>query len=164
VGVRYHFVDTWVLPHPIEAVWRMIDDVAAWPRWWPDYRRVERVSSVEHGVGARWRVGVRADLPYTLDFTFTVLDHEPPRYVRIVVEGFFAGEIDWRLEPAPAGTRLVLTEETETRWPVINLIARLGGRRLLEANHRAAMRRGQGGLRALMATGYLAPDLDGPPR
>jgi hypothetical protein len=60
-----------------------------------------------------------------------------------------------------SGTRLVLRERTETTWPLINLVARLGGRRLLEANHRAAMRRGEAGLRALLATGYQPPDLDG---
>jgi uncharacterized protein YndB with AHSA1/START domain len=161
MGQRYHFTDTWFVPHPIGIVWRMVDDVAAWPRWWPDYRRAERVSTVEHGAGTSWRVGVRADLPYTVDFTFTVLDHEPPRYVRTRVEGFFAGEIDWRLEPVDGGTRLVLREDTETRRPLINLVARVGGRRFLEANHAAAMRRGEEGLRALLAAGYQPPDLDG---
>jgi carbon monoxide dehydrogenase subunit G len=161
MGERYNFEDTWSVPHSIETVWRMVDDVSAWPRWWPDYRRAERVSDVEHGVGVRWRVGVRADLPYTVDFVFTVVEHDPPRYVRTRVEGFFTGEIDWRLEPSPEGTTLVLREDTETQWALINLVARLGGRRFLEANHAAAMRRGEAGMRAALASGYVPPDLDG---
>jgi len=151
VGARYQFTDTWSVDHPLEVVWQVVDDVASWPSWWPDYRRVERVSATEHGVGVRWRAGVRSNLPYTVDFTFTVLEHEPPRYVRTRVEGFFTGEIDWRLEPAGDGTRLVLHEETETTWPLINLVARLGGRRFLEANHAAAMRRGERGMRTFLA-------------
>lgn len=162
MGERYYFEDVWTVAHPIGLVWRMVDDVAGWPSWWPDYRRVTRVSpEVEHGVGVRWRVGVKADLPYTVDFVFTVLKHEPPRYVATAVEGFFTGRIDWRLEQdGQSGTRLTLREETETEWRLINLVARLGGRRFLEANHAAAMRRGEAGLRQALASGYLPPDLD----
>ena len=87
--------------------------MASWPAWWPDYRSVERVSAVEHGAGVRWRARVKAHLPYTLDFSFTVLVHEPPRLVRTRVEGFFTGEIEWRLEPAGSGTRMTLVEDTE---------------------------------------------------
>ena len=160
MGVPYSFEDVWTVPSPIEVAWRMVDDVPGWPRWWPDYRRVERISEVSHGVGVRWRAWVRADLPYTLDFTFAVLEHDPPRYVRTEVEGFFTGVVDWRLEPDGSSTRLVLHEETETRWALINLVARLGGKRFLEANHRAAMRRGEKGMRAALAAGYLPPEHD----
>ncbi len=162
MGQRYRFTDIWRIAHPIGVVWRMVDDVSAWRDWWPDYRYAHRVSSdVAHGVGARWRVKVKADLPYTVDFTFTVLEHDPPRYVRIHVEGFFEGEVDWRLEPeGPGATRMELHEETETKWPLINLVGRLGGRRWLEANHAAAMRRGEQGLRAALERGYQPPDLD----
>lgn len=161
MGERYVFEDVWTVPHPIGLVWRMIDDVGAWPAWWPDYRRTERLSTdIAHGVGARWRVWVRSDLPYTVDFNFEVVRHEPPRYVRTEVDGFFSGEIDWRLEDAGGATSLVLRERTETRWRLINLVARLGGRRWLEANHAAAMRRGERGLTAALDSGYMPPDLD----
>lgn len=161
MGERYHFEDVWTIPASIDRAWRLIDDVAGWPRWWPDYRRMERVSTdAEHGVGVRWRARVKANLPYTLDFEFTVLAHEPPNYVKTYVEGFFTGEIDWRLESYEAGTVMTLLEDTETRWPLINLVARLGGRRLLEANHRWAMRRGETGMRAILATGYEPPAPD----
>jgi hypothetical protein len=140
----------------------MVDHVAGWPSWWPDYRMTELASAIPHGVGARWHVRVKADLPYTLDFHFTVLVHEPPTYVRTRVEGFFEGEVGWGLEQiSPGSTRLTLHEQTETKWALINLTARLGARRLLEANHRAAMRRGEEGMKAALAAGYVPPDLDG---
>jgi hypothetical protein len=163
VGQRYTFTDVWSVPHPLELAWRMVDDVAGWPAWWPAYKRVERVSpDVDHGVGVRWRVWVKADLPYTLDFVFTVVEHQPLRYVKTRVEGFFSGDIDWRLESRPEGvTELTLHEETETDWLFINLAARLGGRRLLEANHRSAMRGGEKGLIAALNNGYVPPDIDG---
>jgi hypothetical protein len=131
----------------------------------PDYRFAEVVSEIRHGPGARWHVRVKSDLPYTLDFNFTVLTHEPPRYVRTRVEGFFEGEIDWRLERlSPEATRMTLHEQTETKWALINMTARLGGRRLLVSNHSSAMRRGEIGLKAALARGYVPPDLDAPDR
>ena len=46
----------------------------------------------------------------------------------------------WSIRNGPLskgpGTLMTQREDTETRRPLINLIARLGGRRLLEANHR----------------------------
>ena len=161
MGGRYEFTDVWVIPAGIDYAWQMVDDVASWPQWWPDYRFAETTSDIKHGVGAKWHVRVKADLPYTLDFNFVVLAHQPPIYVRTRVEGFFEGEIDWRLEQESRdATRMTLHEQTETTWPLINLIARLGGRRFLEWNHKVAMKRGESGLKAAIARGYVPPDLD----
>jgi uncharacterized protein YndB with AHSA1/START domain len=161
MGERYEFTDVWTIPTAIDLAWRMVDDVAGWPKWWPDYRSTEVVADIKHGPGTRWHVKVKSDLPYTLDFNFTVLAHEPPRYVRTRVEGFFDGEIDWRLEAlSPDMTRMTLHEQTETKWALINLTARLGGRRLLISNHKSAMRRGEAGMKAALARGYSPPDLD----
>ena len=161
MGERYDFTDVWTVPASIDIAWRMVDDVASWPRWWPDYRAAELVSDTTHGPGTRWRVRVKSDLPYTVAFEFTVLAHEPPRYVSVRTEGFFEGVIDWRLETvSPDLTRLTLHEVTETKWRLINLTARIGGRWLLEWNHRTAMRRGESGLKAALARGYQPPDLD----
>jgi hypothetical protein len=162
MGERYLFEDVWRVPAPREVAWRMVDDVAHWPAWWPDYRLAEVVSEVRHGAGARWHVRVKSDLPYTVDFHFTVLQHDAPRYVKTRVEGFFAGEIDWTLEEdGPDATVMTLRERTQTKWPLINLTARLGGRRLLERNHAAAMRRGEEGMKAALIRGYRPPDIDG---
>ncbi len=161
MGERYDFTDVWEVPAPIDYAWRMVDDVAGWPEWWRDYRSAEIVSRVRHGPGTRWRVRVKSDLPYTVAFEFTVLAHEPRRYVRVRTEGFFEGEIDWTLESIGArSTRLTLHEVTETKWPLINATAKLGGRRLLEWNHRQAMRRGESGFKAAIGRGYSPPDLD----
>jgi hypothetical protein len=162
MGERYDFTDVCTVPARIDFAWRMVDDVAGWPKWWPDYRFAEIVSSVKHGPGTRWHVKVRSDLPYTVDFEFTVLTHEPPSYVRTHVEGFFEGVIDWRLEQLPGNqTRLILHERTETKWAPINLVARLGGRRLLMRNHASAMRRGEIGMKAAIGAGYVPSDIDG---
>lgn len=161
MGQRFRFEDVWEVPAPIEVVWRMVDDVEFWPGWWPDYRLAECVCDVRHGAGSRWHVRARADLSYTVDFQFVVVEHRPPTYVKTEVDGFFSGEIDWTLQAeGPGATRLVLRERTETQWPLINLVARIGGRQLLEHNHRAAMNRGHKGMRAALAAGYSPRDLD----
>jgi hypothetical protein len=38
MGERYSFEDVWRIPVSREIAWRMVDDVANWPSWWPDYR------------------------------------------------------------------------------------------------------------------------------
>jgi hypothetical protein len=162
MGERYFFEDVWRIPVPRDIAWRMVDDVANWPAWWPDYRLAEVVSEVRHGAGSRWHMRVKSDLPYSVDFHFTVLQHDAPRYVKTNVEGFFVGEIDWTLEEdGPDATVMTLRERTQTTWPLINLTARLGGRRLLERNHAAAMRRGEERMKAALARGYRPPDIDG---
>jgi hypothetical protein len=161
MGERYDFIDVWTVPASIELAWRMVDDVAGWPAWWPDYRFAEIVSDVTHGPGTRWHVKVKSDLPYTVDFEFEVLVHHPPNYVKTRVHGFFEGEIDWRLEPMSQDqTKLTLHEQTETKWALINLTAKVGGRRLLMRNHESAMRRGEAGMKQAIARGYAPPDLD----
>jgi len=55
---------------------------------------------------------------------------------------------------------MTLHEQTETKWALINLTARLGGRQLLMSNHKSAMRRGEVGMKAALARGYVPPDLD----
>lgn len=162
MGETYDFTDVWTVPATIDFAWRMVDDVAGWPKWWPDYQFAEIVSDVKHGPGTRWHVRVKSDLPYTVDFEFVVLAHEPPAYVRTRVQGFFEGQIDWSLEQLPGNqTRLTLHELTETKWAVINLVARLGGRRLLIQNHGSAMRRGEIGMKDAIERGYVPPDIDG---
>ena len=61
---------------------------------------------------------------------------------------------------SPDQTRLTLHEQTETKWTLINLTARIGGRRLLMRNHESAMRRGELGMKQAIARGYKPPDLD----
>jgi hypothetical protein len=161
MGERYDFTDVWTVPASIDFAWRMVDDVAGWPTWWPDYRFAEIVSRVRHGPGTRWHVRVKSDLPYTVDFEFTVLAHQPPTYVKTHVQGFFEGEIDWRLKQLSQNqTTLTLHEQTETKWALINLTARIGGRRLLMRNHESAMRRGEAGMKEAIGRGYAPPDLD----
>jgi hypothetical protein len=161
MGERYDFTDVWTVETSIDFAWRMVDDVAGWPTWWPDYRFAEIVSDIKHGPGTRWHVKVKSDLPYTVDFEFTVLAHEPPMYVKTRVQGFFQGEIDWRLgQLSHNRTKLTLHEQTETKGALINLTARIGGRRLLMRNHESAMRRGEAGMKEAIGRGYVPPDLD----
>ena len=56
MGERYEFTDVWVIPAGIDYTWRMVDDVASWPRWWLDYPFCAIVSDIKHGVGAKWHV------------------------------------------------------------------------------------------------------------
>ena len=155
MGARFSFEDVWTVPVPVEEAWAALSE-PAWPSWWPDYRRLELVREGRpDGVGWIGRAWVRSNLPYTLVFTIEIVEVDAPRFVRTRVDGFFRGEVSWTLEPGTdgagsPGTRLVLREDVETTWPLINVLTRVGLRRVFEANHRAAMRRGEAGLRRLL--------------
>ena len=156
MGVRFRFTDVWTVDAPMDVAWAALSH-PDWPSWWPDYRSVDLVREGRpDGVGWIGRARVRSNLPYTLEFTVEITEVDPPRFVRSRVDGFFRGEVSWTLEPGlgtdgggSVGTRLTLREDVETRGRLINLLARLGARRLFEANHRAAMRRGERGFRRL---------------
>ena len=150
--MRFAFTDVWTVPVPVERAWAALSE-PDWPSWWPDYRRIELVRvGADDGVGWVGRAWVRSSLPYTLVFTVEIVEVSPPRYVRSRVDGFFRGEVSWTLDAADGGaTRLTLRQDVETRWWWINLAARLGARRLFEANHRAAMRRGESGFRRIVS-------------
>lgn len=156
MGARFSFTDVWSVPVAVDVAWDALRQ-PDWPSWWPDYRRLELVREGRRdGVGWIGRAWVRSDLPYTLVFTIEILEVDPPRFVRTRVDGFFRGEVSWTLESGTDGagmpvTRLTLREDVETTWPLINLLSRLGARRLFEANHRAAMRRGEAGFRRLLS-------------
>ncbi|MFN2483489.1 MAG: SRPBCC family protein [Candidatus Limnocylindria bacterium] len=153
MGARYSFSDVWTVDAPIDVVWTALN-AHDWTTWWPDYRRIELVRiGGDDGVGWIGRVWVRSNLPYTLVFTIEIVEVDPPRFVRTRVEGFFSGEVSWTLETdTGGGARLTLREEVETTWPLINVLTRLGFRGLFEANHARAMRRGERGLRRLLAS------------
>ncbi len=161
MGARFRFTDVWTVPASVERSWAALSH-PDWPSWWPDYRRIELVREGNpDGTGWVGRARVRSNLPYTLDLTLEIVEVDAPRYVRTRVDGFFRGDVSWTLEPwtdgaGTPGTRLTLHEDVETTWPLINLLTRLGARRLFEANHRAAMRRGEAGFRRLVAARFPA--------
>lgn len=105
-----------VLASP-DVVWATLTEVDRWPAWNPDVAWVRADGPVAPGMTFRWKSG-----PGTIRSTIREL--EPLRRL-VLVGGTFgvAARHDWRLEPGPAGTTTVRTEET---WsgPLARLLRR----------------------------------------
>jgi uncharacterized protein YndB with AHSA1/START domain len=102
---------------PPDQVWAVITDVASYPKWRPDVKRIEMLPPVDGR--ASWREIRRSDsIAYE-----TVESVQPTRFVtRIADRGLpFGGEWSIDLAPISSGTRITITE----RGQIYNLLYRV---------------------------------------
>ncbi len=105
---------------PIETIWSLQTDVAAWPSWQPDVDGAESEGALAVGSVFRWQTA-------GLDITSTVGQIDPPH--RIVWGGSAQGITAvhfWSLEPKADGV-LVRTEESWAGEPVEAQVETLQG-------------------------------------
>ena len=146
---EYRFVTVWRLRAPIDVVFAAIDDAEAWPDWWPNVKRVERLAEPnDDGVGAVMRMAMAGRLPYALRFEMRVVKHEPPASIVGTATGELEGVGTWTLHEENGWTvvRYVWEVRTTARWmnalaplPFVDAIFRF--------NHHAVMRGGLTGIR-----------------
>jgi hypothetical protein len=102
----------------IEDVWRFASDRANDPAWCPKVKQVDRVAP------ERWRV-VHKPVPLRPPAMLLVEQvlAEPPHHLRLRQEDAASVfEIEYRLEPVPAGTRF--TQVSDFRWKRLPRILR----------------------------------------
>jgi uncharacterized protein YndB with AHSA1/START domain len=102
---------------PPDTVWAVITDVASYPRWRPDVKRVEILPPVDGRPS--WREIRRNDsIPYE-----TVASVPPTRFVTRIADPTlpFGGEWSIELAPIPTGARVTITE----RGQIHNLLYRV---------------------------------------
>jgi uncharacterized protein YndB with AHSA1/START domain len=123
------------LPAAPEAVWAVVRDPRALPRWWPRTERVENVRGDAWTTVLRSQRGrvVRAD--WRLDGQDKLVRRTWSQRVEgtpfaKVLEG---RRVEARLEPHSGGTRVVLEMELRPRRRAGGLLLRGGARRELEA-------------------------------
>jgi hypothetical protein len=145
----YRFVNVWRLRAPIQDVFRIIDDVDAWPEWWPGVEAVERLGEAgADGLGASVRATFLGKLPYRLRFDLRITRRAPPTSLAGDATGELVGTGTWTLweEPGWTGVRYVWAISTTRRW--MNLLAPLPFvDEIFRLNHHAVMRRGLRGIR-----------------
>jgi uncharacterized protein YndB with AHSA1/START domain len=105
------------VPAAPDAVWALLRDPRALPRWWP---RVERVESVRADA---WTTVLRSPRGRIVraDWRLDGQDKAARRAWRQVVEGtpfekvLRGRRVEARMEPAGGGTRIALTVEVQPR-------------------------------------------------
>ena len=142
------FVNAVEIECPVGEVFSFLADFENVPRW--NYAIVEtrKVSPGPVGVGTTYRQ-IRS-LPRRSEESFEVSAFEPDRKLAIRgTLGPFASELEYRLEPLPAGTRV--TNEVELRpRGIIGLIGQAGSSKI-----RDAMARNLRELKRLLESGGL---------
>jgi hypothetical protein len=159
----YQFITHWRLPGTVEQVSDLLGDTAALTRIWPSlYSKVTVVSAGdENGVGKELRVETRGHLPYTLRWSFRVVESRHPHGYAIDAWGDMVGHGVWTLESDGEYTRAtydwrVRTEKTLLKWlsPVLKPV--------FKANHDKVMAAGEAGLRAELLARRSATAGDAP--
>lgn len=152
----YAFVTSWRFDAPPEAVWDVLVDSHAWPRFWPYVASVEeRAPGDASGIGSVRRYTWTSRLPYRLAFDLRVTKIEKPR----LLEGEATGELEglgrWTLTPDGTGTAVRYDWIVRTTKPWMNLLAPLA-RPAFSWNHDGVMAAGEKGFREELARRALS--------
>jgi hypothetical protein len=150
----YEFRTTWCVDAPIEAVFDVLNDSVAYPRWWKGVSSVEVLEPGDQsGVGELDRFVWRSVLPYSLGFDLRVTRVERP----YLIEGHATGELQgvgtWRLYQGQ-GVAIVYDWRVRTTKLWVNVLGPLA-RPAFAWNHDVVMRQGARGLAAQLGTTLL---------
>lgn len=124
--------DTVVVDRPREAVFEFMDVPENQARVSPRLAASRTVGTLDNG-------GKRAAYTYRL-FGLTYegevrgVEHDPPAYVRFVVDGDIEGEIEWAFEAVEGGTRVTYAIDYDLGLPP--LVGRLLGPVVARVNRR----------------------------
>jgi hypothetical protein len=144
----YHFVSRWRVKATCGEVADILGDPLALPRWWPSvYLAVEEIRPPDaHGRGRRAALLTKGWLPYTLRWSFEVVDWQYPGGFTIQAEGDFDGRGVWTFTQDGEWVDIVYDWRIRAEKPLLRRLSFLL-KPIFEANHRWAMARGEESLR-----------------
>ncbi|MEU3728959.1 SRPBCC family protein [Streptomyces sp. NPDC033538] len=147
---HYRFRSLWALPEPVPAVYRALERIEDYPRWWPQVREVTRLDDTS-GI-----VRFRSLLPYDLTTTLREGRRDAGEGVlEVAMSGDMDGWARWTVNPRGPGALVRYDQEVDVRKPLLRRLA-VPGRPLFRANHRLMMRAGRRGLAAHLESGHQA--------
>ncbi|CAL9635271.1 SRPBCC family protein [Streptomyces sp. enrichment culture] len=139
---HYRFRSLWALPAPAPDVYRALERIEDYPRWWPQVREVTRRDDTS-GV-----LRVRSLLPYDLTTVLREGRRDPAAGVlEVVMSGDMEGWARWTVASHGSGTLVRYDQEVIVGKPLLRRLA-VPARPLFRANHRLMMRAGRRGLAA----------------
>jgi len=143
---HYRFRSEWRLSHPLPVVWDALEELEAYPKWWPEIRRSEQIEL------AASRVTCRSFLPYELVFVTRSARREPSVGVlEATLEGDLNGFSRWTIsELEGGGTLAVFDEEVDVGKTLLKVLAPVA-RPAFRANHWLMMKHGRDGLEKYLA-------------
>jgi hypothetical protein len=154
---QYEFLTTWCLDASIDAVFDILNDPTAYPRWWKGVQSVEVLQRGEQAaVGDLHRFAWRSVLPYSLGFDLRVTRVQKPYLIEAQAFGELEGVGIWRLYEG-LGTAIVYDWRVRTTKLWMNLFGPLA-RPAFAWNHDVVMRQGGQGLATELGARLLLHD------
>ncbi|MGP2436408.1 SRPBCC family protein [Streptomyces sp. JW3] len=142
---HYRFRSRWALPAPVTDVYRALERIEDYPRWWPQVREVTRLDDTSG------TIRIRSLLPYDLTQVMREGRRDPEAGVlEVRLSGDIEGWARWTVTPDGAGAVARYDQEVDVRKPLLRRLA-VPGRALFRANHTLMMRAGRRGLAARLA-------------
>uniref|UniRef100_A0AAU2VYZ5 SRPBCC family protein n=1 Tax=Streptomyces sp. NBC_00008 TaxID=2903610 RepID=A0AAU2VYZ5_9ACTN len=139
---HYRFVTVWDLAAPPGDVYRLLEQVEQYPRWWPQVREVTPADDTSG------TTRIRSLLPYDLVITVHERCRDPHAGVlEVAITGDLEGWARWTVTPHGAGSRATYEQEVEVRKRLLRVLA-VPGRPVFRANHALMMRSGRRGFAA----------------
>lgn len=157
----YRFVTEWDLVGTAREVADVLADPLELPRWWPSvYLAVaELTPGGEGGVGRRMVLLTKGWLPYTLSWSFRVVESRYPHGFTLEAEGDFEGSGVWSIEERGVWAHVTYDWHIEAKKPLLRFLSPMA-RPVFAANHRWAMRQGEESLKLELARRRAATDLE----
>jgi hypothetical protein len=148
MGSDYHLISHWRVRAELDDVAAVLAEPRGLVRWWPEVYLDVAVEEEgdDAGAGKVVRVHSRGRLPYTLRWTFRVVEARWPHGATIEAWGDLTGRGTWAL--AQQGAEVAVTYDWQVRAekPLLRLLSPLL-KPLFAWNHRWAMAKGEVGLR-----------------
>jgi hypothetical protein len=145
----YHFTTRWRINASCERVYRILEDVASLPDWWPSvYLDVKVLEKGQPGgVGKVVALYTKGWLPYTLRWQFRVTSAEFPTGFSLEAWGDFVGKGIWTFRPvSDEWSEVIYDWEITAEKPLLKKLSWLL-RPVFSANHHWAMRMGEKSLK-----------------
>lgn len=145
---RYTFVTHWRVPGTCDEAFRIIDDPAGYPVWWPSvWLRVEVLEpGDENGIGKIVRVTSKGWLPYILSWTSETIERVAPERIRVRATGDLEGAGCWNFSQDGPEVAVRYDWEVLANKPLLRVLSPLL-RPVFATNHRWAMNRGEESLK-----------------
>jgi hypothetical protein len=143
MSADYHFITRWNVPGTVEEVADILEDVEALAIWWPSVYldvRIEKLGD-EKGVGKVVNLFTKGWLPYTLRWSFEVIESHCPHGFKISAFGDFAGIGEWKLTQRGDIAEVIYDWRIRADKPLLKLLSPIL-KPLFGANHHWAMNEG----------------------
>ena len=143
---EFLLVTIWLIPAPIEAVWKALHDVRKWPTWWRYVKEVTELGPGDtDGLGATRRFVWATRLLYEITFEMHTTRVQRP----VLIEGRASGDLNgtgrWELQVLGGQTQVRYEWRVRADKPWMKLLAPLL-QPIYVWNHTGVMQTGREGL------------------